>query len=81
MLDYVLAGGTLSVVVDSTKWGPYKSGIFDGCSTPHNINHAVQIVGVNQDEGYWIIRNSWGDWWGDKGYMKLKLVRSALSRN
>ena len=81
MIQHVLGGGTLSVVIDSTGWAAYKSGIFDACSGKPNINHAVQIVGVNQDEGYWIIRNSWGNWWGDKGYMKLKLVRSALSRN
>ena len=62
MIQYVLGGGTLSVVVDSTIWGPYKSGIFAGCSEKPNITHAVQIVGVNTVEKYWIIRNSWGDW-------------------
>jgi cathepsin L len=74
MIDYVLAKGTLSVVVDATLWGPYRSGIFSNCGSTPSINHAVNIVGVNVDEGYWIIRNSWGTWWGDKGYMKLALV-------
>ena len=79
MIDHVLAGGTLSVVIDSTLWGPYKSGIFSSCGPTHNINHGVQIVGVNVEGGYWIIRNSWGDWWGEKGYMKLALVCSVRS--
>jgi C1A family cysteine protease len=74
MINYVLAKGTLSVVVDATLWGTYQTGIFTNCGSTLNINHAVNIVGVNVDEGYWIIRNSWGTWWGDKGYMKLALV-------
>jgi C1A family cysteine protease len=79
MINYVLAKGTLSVVVDATLWGPYRSGIFSNCGSILSINHAVNIVGVNVDEGYWIIRNSWGTWWGDKGYMKLALVRINAS--
>ena len=75
MINQVLAGKTLSVAVDANQWGSYESGIFSGCSDIHNVNHAVNIVGVNLDEGYWIIRNSWGSWWGDNGYMKLALVR------
>ena len=75
MINYVLNGGTLVAVIDASGMGPYKSGIFSTCTSTY-ANHAVQIVGVNVDEGYWIIRNSWGSWWGDKGYMKLALVRS-----
>ncbi len=36
--------------------------------------HAVVIVGYDDDgsatplKGSWIVRNSWGQWWGDKGY-------------
>jgi C1A family cysteine protease len=83
MIDYVLAKGTLSVVVDATLWGTYQSGIFTNCGSTLSINHAVNIVGVNVDEGYWIIRNSWSTWWGDKGYMKLALVRihASISSN
>lgn len=79
MIDHVLAKGTLSVCVDATKWNDYRSGIFTDCGTGSalNINHAVNIVGVNVDEGYWIIRNSWGTGWGENGYMKLALVRHS----
>jgi cathepsin L len=78
MIEFVLGGGTLSVVVDATNWGPYKSGIYSGCGSVLTINHAVNIVGVNVPGGYWIIRNSWGSWWGDNGYMKLALVSTLL---
>lgn len=33
--------------------------------------HAVLLVGYDDEEGYWICRNSWGEEWGDKGYFYL----------
>ncbi|CAI2345713.1 unnamed protein product [Caenorhabditis sp. 36 PRJEB53466] len=47
----------------------YSSGVYDGdCGS--TINHAVVIVGFTDD--YWIIRNSWGDTWGEDGYFRVK---------
>ena len=77
MINQVLSGKTLSVAVDAHDWGKYQSGIYSGCSANFEVNHAVNIVGVNVPGGYWIIRNSWGQWWGDNGYMKLALVRNV----
>lgn len=33
--------------------------------------HAVMAVGYDDTEKYFIIRNSWGPEWGDKGYFKM----------
>ena len=52
----------------------YSSGVFQGdCSS--NINHAIVIVGYGVAEDgskYWKIRNSWGETWGESGYLRLK---------
>ncbi|KAM8972231.1 cathepsin K-like [Pelodytes ibericus] len=59
----------------------YYSGIFDG-SCSEQPNHAIIIVGygseVEEEEDetneveYWIIKNSWGEQWGEAGYGKIK---------
>mmetsp|Transcript_7893 Transcript_7893/g.7393 ORF Transcript_7893/g.7393 Transcript_7893/m.7393 type:complete len:97 (+) Transcript_7893:231-521(+) len=65
----------------------YKHGIVTEsdckCSDPNRqlVNHAVTIVGYGKSadyqyarpdcEEYWIIKNSWGATWGDKGFFKL----------
>lgn len=49
----------------------YHSGVFDGCNLNNfSNNHVATLIGVTKN--YWIIRNSWGTDWGEKGYMRLK---------
>jgi predicted secreted protein len=47
----------------------YTEGIFEeGCT---QSNHGVVLVGWNETEGYWHMRNSWGPYWGENGYMRI----------
>lgn len=70
MENYVLSTGPLSVCLDASTWSSYTSGIITSCGT--EVNHCVQVVGINTKESYWKVRNSWGSDWGDKGYIYLK---------
>lgn len=50
----------------------YRSGVFDSCSD-RVINHLVTLVGYGGStlSRYWVIQNSWGDEWGEGGFMRL----------
>ncbi|KAG5051757.1 hypothetical protein JHK87_003955 [Glycine soja] len=52
----------------------YSGGVFTGENCGTNLNHAVTAIGYNEDANgkYWLIRNSWGQHWGEGGYMKTK---------
>lgn len=64
------------------KWGlgPNRTSIFDQGVGLTNADHEIGVVGFGQDNGvdYWIIRNSWGEYWGDVGYFKLKMGDNQL---
>jgi C1A family cysteine protease len=66
----------VSICVAADTWMSYVSGIIeDNC--PHkydDLDHCTQIVGYNTDSKglYWIVRNSWGTDWGEKGYINIR---------
>jgi len=56
----------------------HTTGVFDGSFGSHcdvDIDHAVQLVGYGKDptsgKFYWLVRNSWGSTWGEKGYIRV----------
>lgn len=78
-LQAALTIGPVSIAVEADKsaWQSYRSGVMDSESCGTNLDHGVLAVGYNTGEGYWIVKNSWGTTWGEKGYIRLGMTSSS----
>lgn len=59
---------TLDVYADFMAYG---GGVYKKTSSDYLGGHAVAIVGYNDAERAWIIRNSWGVTWGENGFGRV----------
>lgn len=63
---------SIGIQADQQAFQFYESGILTGtCGT--NLDHSVLAVGYDTSSQYWLVKNSWGASWGDKGYVKLSM--------
>ncbi|KAF8061988.1 Actinidain [Scenedesmus sp. PABB004] len=59
-------------------WHHYAGGIFDApcCEKEKEValDHGIVVVGYGEEGGvpYWVLKNSWGEGWGEKGFMRIR---------
>lgn len=69
--------GPIAVAIDASQnsFKTYKSGVYYEKKCTTEVNHAMLLVGYGYDKklkkDYWLIKNSYGVRWGEKGYMRL----------
>jgi len=68
----IYARGPVAAGIDATVLETYTGGIIT-VTQPANIDHIVSIVGWGTEGGidYWIVRNSWGQYWGEQGWFRI----------
>jgi cathepsin X len=82
MMTEIYKNGPIACGINAEAIVDYMGGVLDVPHKPKIINHVISIVGWGYDEStnkqYWIIRNSWGSYWGELGFMRLVLGENQL---
>jgi len=72
MMKEIYTRGPVACGIDANPLLNYENGVITKRSD--ETDHVVSVVGWGQDKengGYWIVRNSWGEYWGEMGYMRV----------
>jgi len=76
MMDNTYSVSPLSICLDAENWQYYTTGVMTAaqCAKKVTLDHCVQIIGYDHSHSppYWIVRNSWGADWGERGLILLE---------
>lgn len=75
--------GPIACGIDAVPILDYEGGLFsDDKRSDKLIDHIVSVVGWEFDEAsgdtYWIVRNSWGEYWGEMGFIRVRAGSNDL---
>jgi len=74
---------SIAIEADQPVFQHYTSGVLTDDACGQKLDHGVLIVGYGVEKGlfgsteYWKVKNSWGDSWGDKGFIRIARGKSA----
>mmetsp|Transcript_44133 Transcript_44133/g.59827 ORF Transcript_44133/g.59827 Transcript_44133/m.59827 type:complete len:138 (+) Transcript_44133:385-798(+) len=76
-LKAALTSRPVSVAIESQSmtFNLYQSGVLNDPDCGTYLDHAVLAVGfgIENDQEYYLVKNSWGTNWGENGYVKIAI--------
>lgn len=71
MMTEIYARGPISCGIDAAPILEYTGGIATDRGT--SVDHVVSVTGWGTENGqkFWYVRNSWGEYWGEMGYIRV----------
>jgi cathepsin B len=80
----VLTNGPVEAGMDVySDFMSYRSGIYTNTKgATYAGGHAVKIVGWGNSNGtnYWVVANSWGTYWGESGFFRIKFGSCGIDK-
>lgn len=64
---------SVAIEADIKSFQLYKSGIYSDVKCGNNLDHGVLVVGYGSENNqlYWLVKNSWSENWGENGYIRI----------
>jgi len=78
MMAEIFERGPIACGIDAAPILEYTGGI--ASDKGQYVDHVISVVGWGIENGipYWIVRNSWGEYWGEMGYVRVAKGNNAL---
>jgi len=76
-LESALCDGPVAIAIeaDQNSFQFYSDGVLTATGCGQNLDHGVLLVGMGYDSetgsDYWKVKNSWGESWGESGYIRM----------